>query len=230
MKYEISSKELKRFDEFNKLIRLVYPESYMIIGDDTDVFCFTSQKEKSIVFKDSYFHKVCVGNVPVVLVNSILFPNDVNKAIKNKPNSIIIDNIGAECGNNIYLQRDGKDPELIGYKLYQDVINVEMNVIQERIKRRLDLTYGKDKDYSILAPTDQIEKLINFEVVTFRPVEDETVGLISTCKIFPNVKKMNSLKIDWFVDDDRDYFPILLTSTYTDANIVFSNLITGIRC
>jgi len=230
--------ELKKIKEFmtvmTKAQHAYENDIYIGYGNNNKHCLSLHDKEENPTFKLSCF--TGMDNVfPPNLMQAAYNVEALKAAIKAKPVSYEIN----DKGEINFITNDdkpyfvgGKMEEQFDEKIYEEYIsNTEF-----WFKALYDAVSGdkKWKRYeSSLTPQD-IVRLINYEVVTVRPVADENeagynLALIMTNKLIPNIKKLETCYIVWLACESEIFYAHIYCS-YAGMKFQFENIYMAAKC
>ena len=216
MKRLLSKTEFKTLSDTIKLIKSAYPSVIYVSRAEDGLALFTNAKGVNPAFKYSHFtgmNKL----LPPEMFESLIDVEVTYNAIKDKMDTIeVLENgtIIADVGNS--------KPYAIGHKASSIQTSNIMGMSLEGFKMYYSILSAEDNlDYDITeydCTEEDITRLINYETVTFRPEPESSLGLILTCKCFPNIKKCKGITIQWLSKSDEDRFYFIVYSKYMDKN------------
>lgn len=228
---ECKGKEFNQFIDLLKLVRKIYKGCNLF---KNAVLPYELIEEDSI-FKNSYF-----------ITDKYLFNNDIFTSLQikniedflaflkttnpNNPKNKSKFYLESE-GNNLYCYRDdgneNKDVCLVGeYLSMFDEDYISMNSAYDEIyKLKCD---NKDNIYKYNA-SSLIGELTDYATLTLNLTKDGEYKVIFTHKLFPNIKKVNYIDME-YIKTNEDIFPVIVTGTtinLLDEPLMFKLLI---RC
>jgi hypothetical protein len=232
MEREFNKGELKHLDEMNKLIRSVFPYGYLITKGEGEnkgigsVFPVDTNDQVTDPMFDNSLFFFGENRFPNEFKDVVLFPDNVNDAIKDKVTTLVINeqNLDIIC-------KGGKNniEHNIGKKIDDETIVAKL-IAAKSLKNNLNL----DKyplQYERPATAEEMAKLVAYQPVTFR-YNDSDIALVATCKLFPSIKKNKAIYLKWRVNKDREDYLIIVNSTYLDLAkpVIFYSRFRGVRC
>lgn len=218
---------LKRIEELIKLVKTVYPTNcfYSQLGETTSTIVGYPDSDPEDVFRKSYFVFCGESYFPSEWNNLHIDINNMIEAIKDKVTGWELDD------KNLYFM-NGKS----GSKF--NIASIELDAEKAKDKV-MGVVFGQEgdfecKEYSRVYGSDTFERLLDYQVLTLRPHENDLVddvAVIVTRKCFPNIKKMNELSVTWKVREEEEIFDVVLHSFFLDKHPVqFFHFVKAVRC
>lgn len=229
MKRVMGKTELKVLSDTLKLIKSAYPKVIYITRPEDNMVVFTNSTGVNPIFKYSHFTHV-KDNIPVEMTSSLIDVEVLYNALKDKMESIEVRDNGSICAENSKGQ-----VYIIGHKTTEVQTSNIMGMALEGFKVYYNIISSIDHlaytIYEYKCTAENISRLVNYETVTFRPDPESSIGLILTCKCFPNIKKCRDIQIQWLCKDDEGKFYFIVSSSYMDNKpIGFVMVGEALRC
>ena len=227
--------ELKIFEERIKLIKSAYSNNItaMVLPEEP--------RNGNTIFMDikdidndpqNYFrNSIFKLQLPVELSNTAIMIDKTIEAIKDKVTIIDIRKDG------VYLSGGKTNKEFeIAKVLEEPIINRELQKVYQFYDNYEIFNTGFENNPNVstkkeIMVENLVERLLNYEVVTIRPNENgfDDFALIVTKKSFPNVKKMNSLSIEWSGNSESEIVTEYIISKF-EPNVLFIQALNTLRC
>lgn len=227
--------ELKIFEERIKLIKSAYSNNITAIvlpeeprnGNTIFMNIKDIDNDPQNYFRNSIFKL----QLPVELSNTVIMIDKTIEAIKDKVTIIDIRKDG------VYLSGGKTNKEFeIAKVLEEPITNRELQKVYQFYDNYEIFNTGFENNPNVstkkeIMVENLVERLLNYEVVTIRPDENgfDDFALIVTKKSFPNVKKMNSLSIEWSGNSESEIVTVYIISKF-EPNVLFIQALNTLRC
>ena len=235
MKRVLNKAEVKRTFEVIKLLKTVYADVVFISYASAPVniiYDHLGNPDTDKIFKRSYFTNA-VGQLLVELAGSTMSIVDAYNAFKKGADTI-------EIKPNKHIIVTSEDKEyMIGIKLdtpeHDKLLDEGYGMLKPfydklgEINTDTGLTPDGYKYDQLQCGPDIVTRLINYETVTLRSEVENDVGLILTCKCFPNIKKCDTFTVGWLYKDEDERFMCMVSSSFPNK-IGFRMFIDALRC
>lgn len=227
--------ELKIFEERIKLIKSAYSNNItaMVLPEEprNGNTIFMNIKDIDNDPQNYFRNSIFKLQLPVELSNTVIMIDKTIEAIKDKVT--IIDN----RKDGVYLSGGKTNKEFeIAKVLEEPIINRELQKVYQFYDNYEIFNTGFENNPNVstkkeIIVENLVERLLNYEVVTIRPDENgfDDFALIVTKKSFPNVKKMNSLSIEWSGNSESEIVTVYIISKF-EPNILFLQALNTLRC
>lgn len=227
--------ELKIFEERIKLIKSAYSNNItaMVLPEEprNGNSIFMNIKDIDNDPQNYFRNSIFKLQLPVELSNTVIMIDKTIEAIKDKVT--IIDN----RKDGVYLSGGKTNKEFeIAKALEEPIINRELQKVYQFYDNYeiFNTSFENNPNVSTkkeIIVENLVERLLNYEVVTIRPDENgfDDFALIVTKKSFPNVKKMNSLSIEWSGNSESEIVTVYIISKF-EPNVLFIQALNTLRC
>ena len=232
---ELEKGELSNFEEKFKLIKTVYGTSAFTLGyKPNESLDFVLIKNLTSDFQDYFNNSLFMvkrSEFIDELINVRIDYDSMKDALSDKVKFI------NKKDNSVYLS-GGKSNKIfkVAMTLSDKILNKEYLKALDLLRASLDqniesentIVVTKEKYTSTI-----IQRLLDNEIVTIRPDDVEMFpdfALIVTKKSFPNIKKMNKLKIQWIGEDDYDIVQTNVSAVFLNDKISFIHSLYTLKC
>lgn len=237
MKRVLSKGEANRTFDLIKLIKTVYTGNIFIskTGIDMDMIYDYSDNVANAIFRVSYFSHI-VDKIMPELTGCITMVPTLYDAFHDGVETVEV----ASNGHIMFGNKAGEE-HCVGLRVTDDVHDKYMGNMFVNIKDLYELLTrdgddGPEYTYdNIDMPAEDILRLINYDTITVRNKTDSDIGIILTCKCFPNIKKCNGIDISWVYKDDEEMYKTMVKSQfmsdkYPSNPVVFTMIVDTLRC
>lgn len=232
---ELEKGELSNFEEKFKLIKTVYGTSAFTLGyKPNESLDFVLIKNLTSDFQDYFNNSLFMvkrSEFIDELINVRIDYDSMKDALSDKVKFI------NKKDNSVYLS-GGKSNKIfkVAMTLSDKILNKEYLKALDLLRASLDQNI--ESENTIVVTKDQytstiIQRLLDNEIVTIRPDDVEMFpdfALIVTKKSFPNIKKMNKLKIQWIGEDDYDIVQTNVSAVFLNDKISFIHSLYTLKC
>lgn len=232
---ELEKGELSNFEEKFKLIKTVYGTSAFTLGyKPNESLDFVLIKNLTSDFQDYFNNSLFMvkrSEFIDELINVRIDYDSMKDALSDKVKFI------NKKDNSVYLS-GGKSNKIfkVAMTLSDKILNKEYLKALDLLRASLDQNI--ESENTIVVTKEQytstiIQRLLDNEIVTIRPDDVEMFpdfALIVTKKSFPNIKKMNKLKIQWIGEDDYDIVQTNVSAVFLNDKISFIHSLYTLKC
>ncbi len=232
---ELEKGEISNFEEKFKLIKTVYGTSAFTLGyKPNESLDFVLIKNLTSDFQDYFNNSLFMvkrSEFIDELIDVRIDYDSMKDALSDKVKFI-------DKKDNIIYLSGGKSNKIfkVAISLSDNILNKEYVKSLEILKSTLDRDIQTKN--AIIATKEQytstiIQRLLDNEIVTIRPDDVEMFpdfALIVTKKSFPNIKKMNKLKIQWIGEDDYDIVQTNVSAVFLNDKLSFIHSLYTLKC